>query len=124
MSDNDSITVHDSFTEAAGSPGAVLDVGGCLIYLQEFVSSCVQVAYENFESRLFSNIKNKGFPINSQHLSKITDKQGIPLKLLRPSKSWIGGRIRVRILIEFEPDPPLGKVSGSLDSPLDDLRNE
>jgi len=112
---------QDRFVEIDASPSTVIDIGGRLIYSQEFINACLESAYDSFGFRLSGKLSARRIPVDSVNLDKITDARGIPAKLLRPGLPWITGRVRVRLVAvaEFEPES-LG--SASSESPLDDLR--
>ncbi|MFS8855726.1 hypothetical protein NW851_02350 [Synechococcus sp. H55.7] len=111
---------QDRFVEIDASPNTVVDIGGGLIYSKEFIWACLQSAYDNFGSRLFDKLRAKNIS-GSVNFYQITDARGIPAKLLRPSLPWVDGRVRVRLIVEFEPEDPGSASDGSS---LDDLRKD
>ena len=118
MSSNDQ--PQERFVEIDASSNTVIDLGGRLIYSQTFIESCVGTAYHNFASRLSDQLKMmRGVLVDIS--GAITDARGIPAKLLRPGLPWIAGRVRVRLVVEFEPEDPGSASNGS---PLDDLRKD
>ena len=119
MSSNDQ--PQDRFVEIDASPSTVIDIGGRLIYSQEFINACLESAYDGFGFRLRGKLSARGIPVDSVNLDKITDARGVPAKLLRPGLPWITGRVRVRLVavVEFESED---SGSASSESPLDDLR--
>ncbi|MFS8859807.1 KGK domain-containing protein [Synechococcus sp. B60.1] len=118
MSSNDQ--PQDRFVEIDASPNTVIDIGGGLIYSKEFIWACLESAYNNFGSRLYDKLRAKNIP-GSVNFYQITDARGIPVKLLRPSLPWVDGRVRVRLIVEFEPEDPGSASDGSS---LDDLRKD
>jgi len=121
MSSNDQ--PQERFFEIDASPNTVIDLGGRLIYSQEFTKACLESAYDNFESRLCNKLRARNISVDYSSVNKITDARGIPAKLLRPGLPWIAGRVRVRLVavVEFEPEDPGSASNGS---PLDDLRKD
>ncbi|MFS8867024.1 KGK domain-containing protein [Synechococcus sp. H65.1] len=116
MSSNDQ--PQDRFVEIDASPSTVIDIGGGLIYSKEFIGACLRSAYDNFGSRLSDKLKGTNVSGNFYHM---TDARGIPVKLLRPGSPWIAGTVRVRLIVEFEPEDP-GSASDGFS--LDDLRKD
>ncbi len=124
LASNTSDSVQDRFVEIdKSSLNSVIDIGGRLVYLQEFIKSCREVAYENYGSRLSASLSNRGISVSPNNLYQITNKEGISAKLLHPGAPLTSGKVRVRLLVEFEPDLSDDKTNLS-DSPLDDLRTE
>lgn len=103
----------------------VIDVGGRLIYSQEFTKACLESAYDDFGSRLYNKLRARNISVDysSVNLGKITDARGVPAKLLRPGLPWVDGRVRVKLVaaVEFEPEDP---GSASSESPLDPFRED
>ena len=121
MSSND--RPQDRFVEIDASPSTVIDIGGRLIYSQEFINACLESAYDDFGSRLSDKLRARKISVeySSVNLYEITKARGIPAKLLRPSLPWVDGRVRVRLIVEFEPEDPGSASDGSS---LDDLRKD
>jgi hypothetical protein len=112
---------QECFVELDIFQNTVIDIEGRLIYSQEFAQVYSEIVYESIRSYLSSKLSEKGVSILWSNLNGITNVKGIPAKLLRPGSPWIAGRVRMRLVVEFEPEET---GSGSSRSPLDDIRGD
>lgn len=81
--------------------------------------SIIDLAFNNYNLR---DTINKTF-VNSELKLSWSDtwyKEGVSCEILKiGAKGWQKGKIRVRVILEFEPDEP---ETNEPESPLDDLR--
>jgi hypothetical protein len=87
---------QECFVELDIFQNTVIDIGGRLIYSQEFAQVYSEIVYESIRSYLSSKLSEKGVSILWSNLNGITNVKGgitnvkgIPAKLLRPGSPWI-----------------------------------
>jgi hypothetical protein len=54
---------QERFVQIDTFPNTVIDVGGRLIYSQEFTKACLESAYDDFGSRLYNKLRARTFQL-------------------------------------------------------------
>jgi hypothetical protein len=85
--------------------------------------------FDASDSQLYNSAKEivdrLAEPIYSSLEPKQLYEEGIKAEMLEPGRSWVTGKIRLRVVFEFIPDElENNKIPGELASPLDDIRSK
>jgi hypothetical protein len=112
---------QERFVELDTSQNTVIDIGGRLIYSQEFARICSDVVRNSFIPSLYNKLSDREISVPQVNLSEIINDEGTRAILLRSGSPWTRGRVRLRLVVEFEAEQAESKTGGS---PLDDIRGD
>ena len=112
---------QERFVELDTSQNTVIDIGGRLIYLQEFAGTCSNVVRNSFIPSLYDELSKRGISVPRVNLSETINAEGTRAILLRSGSPWTPGRVRLRLVVEFESEQ---LELGTGGSPLDDIRGD
>jgi hypothetical protein len=112
---------QERFVELDTSQNTVIDIGGRLIYSQEFARICSDVVRNSFIPSLCNKLSDREISVPQVNLSEIINDEGTRAILLRPGSPWTRGRVRLRLVVEFEAEQAELGTGGS---PLDDIRGD
>lgn len=112
------------FSTLVEDKNSILEIQSYLFDIQGFGKSCAETCFEEFLSRFTTRLKSRGIFTPPSVFQGMTESKGIPARILHPNQSWVSGRIRVKVSIEFLSDSPEQLESDKLVEPsaLDDLR--
>jgi hypothetical protein len=112
---------QERFVELDTSQNTVIDIGGRLIYSQEFARICSDVVRNSFIPSLYNKLSDREISVPQVNLSEIINAEGTRAILLRSDSPWTPGRVRLRLVVEFEAEQAELGTGGS---PLDDIRGD